>query len=79
MSWIDHHGLGCPVPFDTTVETVDPTGERHIGAAGDPMNVDENGNSWVWAGEEPESYEITRYRIIKETAAPREVALAQFK
>ena len=79
MDWIDHHGLGCPVSFDTIVETEDPSGERHIGAAGDPMNVDENGNSWVWAGEVPESYEISRYRIIQEIAAPREFVLLQSK
>lgn len=62
--WVKHNGLGCPVPWETIVETEDPTGERHTGRADDPMNVCENGNSWIWEGETPSSFEISRYRLV---------------
>jgi len=78
MPWITHNGLGCPVPFDTIVETEDPTNERHIGPAGDPMNVDEYGNSWIWEEEEPRSWEISRYRIMQPESETRELAAEEF-
>lgn len=77
MSWVEHHGLGCPVPYSTIVETEDPTGERHVGAAGDPMNVDENGNSWIWEEEEPRSWEISRYRVLAPESLDRELAIEE--
>lgn len=63
--WIRHNGLGCPVPWDTIVETEDLRGERHVGRADDPMNIDEFGNSWVWEDEQPQCFEITFYRIVQ--------------
>jgi hypothetical protein len=64
MAWIIHNGMGFPVVPHTIVETEDPTGERYTGRADDPMNVCESSNSWIWEGENPSSFEISRYRIV---------------
>jgi hypothetical protein len=79
MSWINHHGLGCPVPFYTIVETEDPTGERHVGQAGDQMNIDENGSSWIWEEEEPKSWEISRYRVLDRKGLDRVLVAEEFR
>ncbi len=74
MSWIQHNGMGCPVPWRTIVETIDPCGEKHTGRADDQMNVCEYGNSWIWEDEAPSDCEISAFRII--AAKPVEKQLA---